>query len=65
VIHVLIRGDLSNGAAVIAMGVGVRAISKGVDLPPDRTAIMAAHQVVTHDVSGRKSVEVIVAQCPG
>jgi hypothetical protein len=38
-----IRGDLSNGAAIIAAGVGLRAISKGVGLPPKPTAIMAAH----------------------
>jgi len=64
-VHVLIRGDLSNGAACIATGVGLRAISKGMGLPPNPTAIMAAHHVVTHGVSGQKSAEVIVAKCPG
>jgi hypothetical protein len=34
-------------------------------LPPKPTAIMAAHQVATHGVSGQKSAEVIGAQCPG
>jgi len=64
-VHVLIRGDLSNGAAIIATGVGLRAISKGVELPPNPTASMEAHHVATHGVSGQKSAEVIVAQCLG
>ena len=51
-----IRGDLSNGAAIIAMGVGLRAISKGVELPPNPKAIKAAHHVATYDVIGQKSV---------
>jgi hypothetical protein len=34
-VNVLIRGDLSNGAAYLATGVGLRAISKGVELPPN------------------------------
>jgi hypothetical protein len=38
-VHVLIRGDLSNGAAIIARGVGLRAISKGVEVPPNPTVI--------------------------
>jgi hypothetical protein len=65
VIHVLIRGDLSNFAACIAMGVGLGAISKGAELPPNPTGIMVAHQVATRGVSGQKSAEVIGAQCPG
>ena len=64
-VHVLIRGDLSNGAAIIAMGVGLRAISKGVEVPPNPTAIKAAHHVATYDVIGQKSAEAIVAQCLG
>ena len=71
-VHVLIRGDLSNGAAIIAMGVGLRAISKGVELPPNPTAIKAAHHVATYDVIGQKSAacdelsraEAIVAKRP-
>jgi len=55
-VHVLIRGDLLNGAAIIAMGVGLRAISKGMDLPPKPTVMKAAHHMVTHGVSGQKSV---------
>jgi len=47
------------------MGVGLRTISKGVEVPPNPTAIKAAHHVVTHGVSGQKSAEVIVAQCSG
>ncbi len=47
------------------MGVGLRAISKGVELPPNPKAMKAAQHVVTHDVSGQKSAEVIVAKCPG
>jgi hypothetical protein len=43
VIHVLIRGDLPNGAAIITMGVGLRAMSKGVGLPPNPKAMKAAH----------------------
>jgi hypothetical protein len=51
-------------AAIIAMGVGLRAISKGVELPPNPTAIKAAHHVATYDVIGQKSAEAIVAKCP-
>jgi hypothetical protein len=64
-VNVLIRGDLSNGAACLAMGVGLRAISKGMEWPPNSTVTKAAHHVVTHGVRGQKSVEVIGAQCLG
>jgi hypothetical protein len=43
------------------MGVGLRAISEGVELPPNPTADKAAHHVATHGVRGQKSAEVIVA----
>ena len=46
------------------MGVGLRAISKGVELPPNPTAIKAAHHVATYDVIGQKSAEAIVAKRP-
>jgi len=47
------------------MGVGLRAISKGVEVPPNPTVIKAAHHVATYDVIGQKSAEAIVAQCLG
>ena len=52
-------------AAIIARGVGLRAVSKGMEVPPNPTVMKAAHHVVTHGVSGQKSAEVIVAKCPG
>jgi len=50
------QAGLLNGAAIIDMGVGLRAIQKGVALPPNPTAIKAAHHVATYDVIGQKSV---------
>jgi len=47
------------------MGVGLRAISKGVEVPPNPTAIKAAHHVATYDVIGQKSAEAIVAHAWG
>jgi hypothetical protein len=47
------------------MGVGLRAISKGVEIPPNPTAIKAAHHVATYDVIGQKSAKAIVVECPG
>ena len=64
-VNVLIRGDLPTVAAFIAKGAGLRAIPKGVGLPPNPTVIMAAHHAVTQGVSGRKSAEAIVAKRPG
>jgi hypothetical protein len=40
-------------AACIATGVGLRAISKGVEVPPNPTAMKAAHHVATHGVRGQ------------
>jgi hypothetical protein len=52
-------------AAIIAMGVGLRAISKGVELPPNPKVMKAALYGATHRVIGQKSAEAIVAQCLG
>jgi len=46
------------------MGVGLRAISKGVELPPNPTVMKEAHHVTTYDVIGQKSAEAIVAKHP-
>lgn len=59
-VHVLLRGDLSEKAAFIAMGVGLRTTSKRVEASPNPKVIKAAHHVVTHDVIGQRSAEAIV-----
>ena len=64
-VDVFIRGDLSNVAACIATAVRLRAISKGVGLPPNPTAMNAAHHVATHGVSGHKSAAVMVVPQSG
>jgi hypothetical protein len=52
-------------AVSVAMGVGLRAISKGVELPPNPKVMEAAHHAVTHGVIGQKSAEAILAKRPG
>lgn len=51
-------------AAIIAMGVGLRAISKGVELPPNPKVMEAALYEATHRMIGQKSAEAIVAKFP-
>jgi len=48
-------------AVSVAMGVGLRAISKGVELPPNPKVMEAAHHGAIFDVIGQKSAEAIVA----
>jgi len=49
---------------VIATGAGLRATAKGVEHPPDPTAIRAAHSVATPRVIAQQSADGVVAQRP-
>ena len=49
---------------VIATGAGLRATAKGVEHPPDPTAIRAAHSVVTSRVIAQQSADGVVAKRP-
>ena len=50
--------------AVVAMGAGLRASVKALELPPDPTVTRTARLAVTPDVMGQKSADGIVAKCP-
>jgi len=57
--HVLIRGDLL-GMRPAAMGAGLRPRPKGLEVPPDPTAVPAAPAGAIRSVIEQKSAEAIV-----
>jgi hypothetical protein len=48
-----------------ATGAGLRPRLKGLELPPDPTALPTALMEAIPEVIGQKSAEAIVAKCPG
>jgi hypothetical protein len=55
-------GRSAQRAVGVAKGAGLRAISKGMELPPDPKARSTARGLATTNVTEQKSAEAIVAE---
>jgi hypothetical protein len=58
-------GRSAQQAVSVAMGVGLRAIPKGMELPPNPTVPREPRVVATPSVIGQKSAEATVVSLPG